>query len=124
MIINEVTRLGEWNNVIFSLRRINMEWCIKYIGALSSTIGLIFDVIGAWLVAYEVVNQYRGERFISPNKSMAMMTDTSSLPPAAAHPQYRNYETVKYRKMKWGLAFLTIGFILQIVPNAMQLFCK
>ena len=101
-----------------------MKWCVQNLGALSSTIGLIFDIIGAWLVAFEVVKQYKGARFISPNESMATMTDTSNLPPAAEHPQYMNYEAIKYRDMKWGLAFLTIGFILQIVPNAMQLICK
>ncbi len=101
-----------------------MKWCLQDIGALSSSLGLIFDIIGAWLVAWEVVKQYKGERFVSPNESMAFMTDTSNLPPAVEHPQYMTYETIKYRKMKWGLAFLTIGFILQLVPNAMQLFCK
>ena len=84
--------------------------------------GLIFDIIGAWLVACEVVVQYKGERFISPQTTVADMTDTSKLPEATEHPQYKLYEIEKYRKMKCGLAFLTIGFILQMIPYILQIF--
>ena len=98
-----------------------MKWCIQNINLLIPSIGLIFDIIGAWLVACEVVVQYKGERFISPQTTVADMTDTSKLPEATEHPQYKLYEIKKYQKMKYGLAFLTIGFILQMIPYVLQI---
>jgi hypothetical protein len=93
-----------------------MKWTAQNINLLFPFIGLIFDIIGAWLVACEVVVQYKGERFISPQTTVADMTDTSKLPEATEHPQYKLYEIKKYQKMKYGLAFLTIGFIIQMIP--------
>jgi len=40
-----------------------MKWCIQNFNPLITTIGLIFDLIGAWLVAWEIVQQYKGEKF-------------------------------------------------------------
>jgi len=46
----------------------------------------------------------------------------SSIPPHAIdHPEYIAFEKNKHRKMKWGLGFLTVGFILQMIPNFCQI---
>jgi hypothetical protein len=98
----------------------NISLCINF-NPFVSIIGLILDIVGAWLVAWEVVVQYKYPKFIEPKITMADMTDISALPAATEHPQYRIFEINKYRKMKWGLIFLTAGFILQIIPNIFQL---
>ena len=91
-----------------------MNWYIQNINSISNIVGLTFDIIGAWLVAWEIVKQYKDDKF--SEKSMPTF-DTNVLPPPAEHPNYKIYETIKYRKMKWGLVFLTVGFILQMFPN-------
>ena len=98
----------------------DISLCIHF-NPLISIMGLILDIVGAWLVAWEVVAQYKGPKFIEPKITMADMTDISALPIATEHPQYRIFEINKYRKMKWGLILLTAGFILQIVPYIFQL---
>ncbi|MEN6622741.1 MAG: hypothetical protein ABFD50_14475 [Smithella sp.] len=81
----------------------------------------MFDIIGAWLVAWEIINKYREDKFTSPRLTMGDMTNSSPFPSAEESSHYKNYELRKYRKMGWGLACLTIGFIFQIVPNFLQI---
>lgn len=68
--------------------------------------GLIFDIAGAWFVAWEVVNQYRG---IKVNVGWGATGEDSE--------EYKQWEKKKLTKMSLGLGFLTIGFMLQIVSN-------
>ena len=85
-----------------------------------NSIGLIFDIIGAWLVASEVVQQFRGKKFEdvriggfrigSPGDEIVKET-----------PEYKLFDAAKYYRMKWGLAFLTLGFFLQILSNLFQI---
>jgi hypothetical protein len=72
-------------------------------GKVLSTIGLVFDILGAWLVAWEVVRQFSGIRI---ETVWAKLGDET--------PEYRDYEKSKFKMMWWGLGLLTIGFILQI----------
>ncbi len=96
-------------------------WYIQHINALLTFLGLIFDIIGAWLVAWEVVRQYRGNRY-SPLPIQKINMDAEEQDGLIKdHPLYTFYEMKKYRRMFCGLIFLTLGFILQIIPNFRQL---
>jgi hypothetical protein len=89
--------------------------------ALLNIIGLIFDMVGALLVAWEVVQQYNGSK-IAPFKTGEMLVDAKEQEGLVSeHPLYKQYEARRYRNMKWGLACLAIGFIFQIVANFLQL---
>ena len=99
-----------------------MKWCIQNFNPLITTIGLIFDLIGAWLVAWEIVQQYKGEKFATVDIAN-LNSDSTAEDIVKEHPRYKLFEASKYRKMKWGIAFLTLGFILQIIPNLCKLFC-
>lgn len=99
-----------------------MKWCIQYFSPLTASIGMIFDIIGVWLVAWEVVRQYRGKRF-APLPIQKINPDAEEQDNLInEHPLYTLHEAIKYRYMTWGLAFLTIGFGLQILPNVCQIF--
>ena len=74
-----------------------------------NSIGLSFDIVGAWLVAWEVVRTFKGEQYkVLPLKMNGI------IPPPDKTEKYEKYENNKYRKMWIGLICLTIGFILQI----------
>ena len=94
---------------------------MQHINPLTTSIGLIFDIIGAFLVSWEVVRQYKGKRFaplpiqkidINAEEQDDLIND---------HPLYIFYEMKKYKRMVWGLVFLTLGFGLQMLPNIIQI---
>jgi hypothetical protein len=68
--------------------------------------GLLFDIVGAWFVVWEVVNQFRG------NKVGLNWDDTGQ-----ETYEFTQWENRKFTIMLLGLGCLTIGFILQIVSN-------
>jgi len=85
-----------------------------------NSIGLICDIAGAWLVAWEVVRQYNGKKaffgyFSKPDNPKV------HAPEVRESPEYKAYESLKYSRMKWGLGFLTFGFLLQILSNCIQI---
>ena len=81
-------------------------------GPFINTLGLLFDILGAWLVAWEVVKQYRGRRFNAGGRD----EDPAWGPaPVRETKSFETWERGKLARMKWGLAFLTVGFVLQIV---------
>lgn len=85
---------------------------LSHIDKIINSAGLICDLIGAWLVAWEVVKQYHGSK-LSPRPGPQF----PGVSPVSENSKYRKYEKQKYFKMKIGLGFLTIGFILQILSN-------
>jgi hypothetical protein len=78
-------------------------------------LGLVFDIIGAWFVAWEVVRQFHGKK----HEPVCIITcsDMSAGPPPVETEDFKKWEKQKYFRMKLGLAALTIGFILQILSN-------
>ena len=82
-----------------------------------SVIGLICDIIGAFLVAIEVVNVFTGPTTVSKDDSYKNLGIT------VANPLYEKHEEKKRKLMKWGLLFLVICFILQIVSALIPVYC-
>mgnify|MGYP000843948716 CR=1 FL=1 len=81
-----------------------------------NSIGLIFDIFGAWLVAWEVVHKFKGEQHdIQP------LIANGNIPRPAKSNEFVKYEANKYGRMWCGIICLTIGFILQISSNWIQL---
>lgn len=76
-----------------------------------NTIGLIFDIIGAWFVAWEVVRKFDGQKY----EQSPYITDADK--PPYDSKEYKKWESSKYKRMRLGLIFLTIGFLLQISSN-------
>lgn len=89
---------------------------IELITTLANTTGLIAGLVGAWLVGWEVVQQFQGKKY----KMDAIETDDMGL--ATNIPdsdEFKAWECSKYLKMKIGLGCLTFGFIVQLVATWM-----
>lgn len=75
-------------------------------GKVVGTIGLSFDIIGAFLVAVEVVKVYHGNISGTVDGPMGKFGKRT--------PEFEEHEKQKRTWMKFGLFFLVSGFILQI----------
>ena len=83
---------------------------ISNIDKTINSAGLICDLIGAWFVAWEVVKQFQGSKIDSDVPQCGGIAASES-------NDYIQWEKKKYFRMKIGLAFLTLGFSLQIFSN-------
>ena len=81
-----------------------------------NSVGLLLDIIGAWFIAFEVVKQYKGEKFFVE----AQTWDDTLGKNSEEMPEYTAWEKSKYIKMWIGLILLTIGFSLQIYSNCIN----
>ena len=79
------------------------------VGQWITTAGLACDVLGAWLVAIEVVRVFRGPTTIAIGDTGTI--DGGFIP--APNPEYQKSERRRRYIMSRGLFFLTIGFLLQ-----------
>ncbi len=79
------------------------------IGPTITTAGLLCDIVGAALVAVEVVKVFRGPTTIDIGGSGAI--NGGFIP--KANPDFEKHEKGKRLFMKWGLGILLLGFVLQ-----------
>jgi len=59
----------------------------SYLQAVVNSGGLVFDIVGAWLVAWEVVNQFHGEK----------LTRSVGIPVSSVVVSRRPVETGEYK---------------------------
>lgn len=92
-----------------------LGWLGAYASPLLITAGLCLDIVGAILVASEVVRQYRGRRFETGGR----MDDALLKGPKPVHEteEFAKWQVGTYDRMKWGLGLLLIGFVLQILAT-------
>ena len=76
-----------------------------------NSIGLFFDILGAWFVAIEIVYQYKGKTHNEPTIYCNGAFKQDEI------PEYTKDKKIKHKAMKFGLALLTAGFVLQIISN-------
>jgi hypothetical protein len=84
---------------------------MKLITAIVNSIGLLFDIAGAILVAIEVVNIFKGEQY------KITVGLWGAAPPPEKTKEYEKWEKDKFKYMKLGLCLLIIGFLLQLMSN-------
>lgn len=94
------------------------------IGTIITLLGLLFDITGAWLVAWNVVKRFhfdsgqlgKWNRYLG-NKAygdeIGAEIEHAALEASEAIGQYMSYEERSRRPMALGLTLLTVGFILQ-----------
>ncbi|MEI6745167.1 MAG: hypothetical protein WCL34_04345 [Methylococcaceae bacterium] len=93
------------------------------IQAVINSIGLLFDIAGAIFVSWEVVRQFEGNKIHVRGGTLRTDYLGSDGTPVVAGQfteeteEFKFWETKKYNRMKWGLGFLTIGFLLQLASN-------
>ncbi len=79
------------------------------------SVGLLFNMIGAGFVAWEVIKQYKDKKYSSRDNNIISGIDADRSPIDTAG--YKKWTLVKYRYMRIGLILLLFGFGLQIVSN-------
>jgi len=102
-------------------------------------IGLVFDMIGAWLVASEVTNKFSDKKYeknvienpkeeeINEKDGDVVMSDlagNNSIVTKARTIEtkaYKKWQKYTYKYMQIGLGCLTFGFLLQILSNCISL---
>lgn len=82
---------------------------IDNLPAIVTTAGLVCDIVGALLVANEVIRVFNGPTTIDV-AAQDFWDGASKLIP---NPGFAEHEHKKRQYMKWGLALLVVGFILQ-----------
>jgi hypothetical protein len=97
---------------------------IEITSKLISSVGLLFDIAGAWFVAWEVTNQFKGQKtqikggIVKKSNLGHSMVDEQPLFISEQTTEdtyfFRMWELKKLLKMKIGLFLLTIGFVMQI----------
>ena len=80
---------------------------------LISSIGLVFDIVGAWLICYEFLYQFKKPEKYEPQPQKLNGED----PDPKLSGEYKKWESKKYKFMLTGLILLTIGVGFQIWSN-------
>jgi len=83
---------------------------IEITANLINSIGLFFDIIGAWFVAIEVF-RFKGKTHTDPiiyANGEFEQDETQA---------YKKDKTIKHKKIVFGLVLLILGFVLQIISN-------
>ena len=76
-------------------------------GTWISGLGIVATLIGAWLVAYEVVNKFTGA-------SYSVTTGWGGIGSTSKTDVFIQWEDRRNRMMWTGLAFITCGSALQL----------
>ena len=96
-----------------------MSWLQTNAISLLNIVGLICDIVGAVLVASEVVRQFHGQKH--KESTGFSFGDFVSNPPPEETEEYKRWDILKYQNMKWGLGLLVFGFTLQAIANVAQI---
>jgi hypothetical protein len=84
-----------------------------------TTVGLVCDIVGALLVANEVVRVFRSATTIDTGGAGYFGGTFKPAP----NPEFERHESRKRNIMKFGLGFLIVGFVLQGVGTWWSLVC-
>ena len=87
-------------------------------GKILNSFGLVFDIIGAWFIANEVVNKFKGKQLLPTPTIMGKS------PPPEKTREYKEWESNHFNRMKIGLCLITIGFILQGISSWLNYLTK
>ena len=76
-----------------------------------NSLGLIFDMLGAIFIAYEIWSPFKGKKYRDD------VTFDESSEPVRETNIFSNWESRKYKLMFIGLCLLVVGFSLQLASN-------
>ncbi len=97
-----------------------MNWLCANSIPLLTIVGMVFDIVGALLVATEVVAQFRGQQY-KRGPAYPPGTGPVSPPPPRETEEFTKWSFFKFRNMRIGLVMLVLGFLLQIAANVIQI---
>ncbi len=94
-------------------------WIIEHRVPLLSTLGLMLDISGAWVIALDVLRVFRGPRYEHERNSEEIMVKGLPRTVDGASPEvtteYNKWQVDLKRVRKRGLYLLTAGFTLQAI---------
>ncbi len=99
------------------------EFVCANLQAITNSVGVIFDIVGAFFVATEVVDQFQGKKFkVTPGVARTDYMGSNRTPVVVGQKteetdEYKGWELKKYWRMKVGLVFLALCFLLQLLSN-------
>lgn len=96
-------------NIILSI----INFLLKNISSTINSLGLLMDILGAWLVAWEVYKKFHGKKY----KGGDGVIGAGYVPGTYETDEYKKWEILRNKRMLIGLIFLTLGFIFQIASN-------
>ena len=79
-----------------------------------NSVGLVSDMIGATLIAYEIWAPFKGKKY----RDDVTIDETNE--PVRETKEFSNWERRKYLLMLIGLGFLVTGFALQLIANLLS----
>jgi hypothetical protein len=97
-----------------------MNWLLLNSVPLINIVGIVCDIVGAFFVAYEVVRQFHGAKYVG-TATLNFSRSMSSSPPPKETAEYTLWDRRRSKNMKIGLTLLVFGFGLQVLANVMQL---
>jgi hypothetical protein len=97
-----------------------LTWFCSNAIPLTNMLGIALDIAGAYLVAYEVVRRFEGEKYESAIGS-GPIDGVPTIDAPTETKAFQQFESRRFRRMQLGLILLTIGFALQFIANAVQL---
>lgn len=89
------------------------SWLAVHVRQIVTSAGLCADIVGAIFVAVEVVRQFPGPAYRTTVSTMFDPQVASSR--TRKTPEFEQWESWKYSRMKWGLGCLLVGFVLQFI---------
>ena len=93
-----------------------MNWFALNAVPLINIAGIVLDICGAFLVASEVVHKFHRRQY-----GDSFTFDSSVQFAPLQTEEYKKWAHLKERKMTIGLFLLTMGFVLQLIANALQI---
>ncbi|MFN2623921.1 MAG: hypothetical protein ABR611_13870 [Chthoniobacterales bacterium] len=77
--------------------------------------GIVMDIVGAFLVASEIVHKFGGHQY-----GAGPSFDSATVLPPVETEDYKKWAHLKTVRMTRGLFLLTVGFVFQVLANALQ----
>lgn len=93
------------------------EFVAKHCAQLLNTFGLLLDIGGACLLAYELFNQFQGQ-----DRGVKDRGRGHGIAVGVKRPEYVEWEKKRNRAMTRGLLLLTAGFLIQALAGWLPTF--
>lgn len=94
-----------------------VKWLLMHASELIVSLGLVMDVIGAWILAGDIIAEYKGSRYEHEQGSdfvNGISRAVDGAPPEETQ-QYKEWVITLRGFRKRGLYWLTGGFFTQLV---------
>ena len=90
---------------------------ISFVSSWGTTIGLSLDIVGVILVSIEIFKPFKGKRNDTDDLRIASIMGVLGLAEITDSVEYTVWERMKRKCGLWGLGFILVGFIIQLIAS-------